>query len=118
MSAKRRKTISLKIRGNAVLFAALGDVTRLTLLIALCQGSVWSIARLTGETALTRQAVTKHLRVLERAGLVRCVRRGRERVFRIEPEPIEEARRALESISKQWDRSLARLKSFVEDRAL
>jgi DNA-binding transcriptional ArsR family regulator len=95
-------------------FAALGDETRLSLVAELSGGSPRSIAQLTQRRTLTRQAVTKHLRVLEDAGLVRAVRRGRESLFELEPESLDEARSALESISQQWDQALARLKSFVE----
>jgi DNA-binding transcriptional ArsR family regulator len=72
-------------------------------------------ARLTTGTNLTRQAVTKHLRVLEGAGVVRCVRVGRESRFELEPKPIDDVREYLEHVSRQWDAALARLKSLVED---
>jgi len=64
---------------------------------------------------MTRQAITKHLRVLERAGIVRCVRAGRESRFEFDPRPIEESMQYLDLVSKQWDQALSRLKSFVED---
>lgn len=101
--------------GNAPIFAALGDETRLTLLSNLCKGSPLSIARLTEGSRLTRQAITKHLRVLQDAGLVRGVRRGRENLYELEPEPLDQARRALDGISRQWDEALTRLKSYVEE---
>ena len=97
------------------MFAALGDDTRLTLLMKLGDGPLLSITRLTEGSTLTRQAITKHLRILEDAGLVRGVRRGRESLFRLEPSPLREARDALDSVSRHWDHALARLKSFVED---
>lgn len=100
---------------NATLFAALGDETRLTLLMKLSDGSLLSITRLTEGSSLTRQAVTKHLRVLEDAGLVRATRRGRESLFQIEPDSLTRAHEAIERISKQWDIALNRLKTFVED---
>jgi DNA-binding transcriptional ArsR family regulator len=64
---------------------------------------------------LTRQAITKHLRVLESVGVVRSVRRGRESLFEFKREPIEEIRKYLDLVSAQWDQALGRLKSFVED---
>jgi len=64
---------------------------------------------------LTRQAITKHLRVLEGAGVVRSIRIGRESVFAFRPEPLRELRSYLERVSEQWDDTLARLKSFVEN---
>jgi DNA-binding transcriptional ArsR family regulator len=100
--------------GSAPVFAALGDKTRLTLLAKLGGGTPFSIARLTRGSALTRQAITKHLRVLQDARLVRGVRRGRENLFELEPKRLDEARRALDGISRQWDQALARLKAFVE----
>ncbi len=97
------------------MFAALGDGTRLTLLMKLADGSLLSITRLTEGSALTRQAITKHLRILEDAGLVRGVRRGRENLFQLEADSLREAREALDIISREWDNALARLKAFVEE---
>jgi DNA-binding transcriptional ArsR family regulator len=96
-------------------FAALGDETRLSVLARLAKGEPQSIARLTGGTRLTRQAVTKHLRVLEGAGVVRSLRVGRESRFTLEPKPIGDARAYLDLVSQQWDAALARLKAFVEN---
>ena len=101
---------------RASVFAALGDETRLAVLAKLCNGQPQSISRLTAGTNLSRQAVTKHLRVLANAGVVRGVRSGRESLFELEPRPIEEVRNYLDQVSKQWDDALARLKSHVEDR--
>src|SRR5262245_10170277 len=115
MSRPGREGAARQLRRNAPVFAALGDETRLTLLAKLSGGSRTSIARLTEGSSLTRQAITKHLRVLEGAGLVRATRRGRERLFELEPDPLDDARRSLDEISRQWDEALARLKSFVEE---
>src|SRR5438132_12083893 len=104
---------ALKMRASV--FAALGDETRLSVLAKLCNGPPQSISRLTAGTNLSRQAVTKHLRVLTNAGVVRNVRSGRESLFELEPRPIEEVRNYLDQVSKQWDDALARLKSHVED---
>ena len=98
----------------APVFAALGDETRLRLVARLSAGEPSSIARLTGGSDMTRQAITKHLHVLASAGLVRSVRRGRERFWELEPKRLGDARRALDQISEQWDDALARLKAFVE----
>lgn len=99
----------------ASVFAALGDETRLSVLATLSHGQPQSISRLTAGTNLSRQAVTKHLRVLARAGVVRSIRVGRENLFELEPLPIAEVRDYLGRISKQWDDALERLKSHVED---
>lgn len=103
-----------KARTPASLFAALGDETRLRLVSRLSSGGPTSISRLTTGSGVTRQAVAKHLRVLAGAGLVRGSRRGRESLWKLEPRRLEEARRSLDLISKQWDQSLGRLKLFVE----
>ena len=102
-------------RAHAPVFAALGDQTRLALVAKLSAGQPHSISELTSGSRLTRQAITKHLRVLEGAGLVRHVRVGRERRFALDPRPIHDLRRYLDDVSAQWDQALARLKSFVED---
>lgn len=99
----------------APVFAALGDRTRLSLLMKLSDGQTRSIAKLSADTKLTRQAITKHLHVLEKAGLVRSIRVGRESQFAYKPEPIIEARSYLDTVSAQWDDALSRLRSFVED---
>lgn len=103
------------LKAPASLFAALGDETRLSVLGRLSTGEPQSIARLTTGTDLSRQAVTKHLRVLENAGVVRGVRAGRETRFELVPASIEQARAYLDDVARQWDDALARLKSFVEE---
>jgi DNA-binding transcriptional ArsR family regulator len=115
MSYKRRSNLAVKRRANAPVFAALGDETRLALVAKLCGGQSRSISQLTEGSKLTRQAITKHLRVLESVGIVRGVRSGRESLFELDPEPIVSVKEYLEFVSAQWDQALARLKSFVED---
>jgi len=114
MSRARRSTGAPKRQDHAVVFAALGDETRLSLVAKLSGGQPRSIAQLTEGSRLTRQAVTKHLRVLERVALVRSRRSGRENLFEFDPHPLEDARKYLDLVSEQWDQALARLKSFVE----
>jgi DNA-binding transcriptional ArsR family regulator len=85
------------------------------LLVAkLCGGQPYSISQLTQGSKLTRQAITKHLRVLERVGIVHSVRAGRESRFQFDPQPIEGMKEYLDFVSKQWDEALSRLKAFVE----
>jgi DNA-binding transcriptional ArsR family regulator len=116
MSARRPSGhAAAALRTSAPVFAALGDETRLTLLGKLSGGGALSISELTQGSEVTRQAITKHLRVLEGAGLVRGIRRGRESLFELEPKPLDEARQALERLSREWDEALARLKAFVEE---
>lgn len=113
----RRAGLPSVVRSSDALagvFAALGDPTRLKLVAVLCAGGAFSIAQLTANTDISRQGVTKHLQVLADAGVVRDVKSGRERLWQLEPGQIEEARRTLEVIGKEWEAALARLKSFVE----
>ena len=100
----------------ASVFAALGDPTRLKLVAVLCAGGALSIAQLTANTDISRQGVTKHLQVLADAGVVRDVKLGRERLWQLEPGQIEEAKRTLEVIGRQWEVALGRLKTFAELR--
>jgi len=102
------------LRNSAPLFAALGDETRLRLIVVLCAGWAMSITQLTSGTQITRQAVTKHLQVLAEVGLVRDVKSGRERLWEFEMDKLDEARRSLEIIAQQWDQALASLKRAVE----
>jgi len=103
------------LKTRAAVFAALGDETRLSMLTKIGAGPPQSISRLTAGTHMSRQAVTKHLRVLEDVGVVRSIRSGRENLFEIVPKPLDELRRFLNEMSSQWDVALARLKSFVEE---
>ena len=98
----------------AGVFFALGDATRLRLIAVLCAGGAYSIAQLTANTDLTRQAVTKHLQVLADAGLVKDLRIGRERMWQFDPEQVEAARKSLELIGQQWQTALGKLKGFIE----
>jgi len=98
----------------APLFAALGDQTRLALVIRLGSTGPLSIAALAAGSAVTRQAITKHLQVLGTAGLVRSARQGRERIWQVETDRLDEARSFLDQVSCQWDDTLSRLKAFVE----
>jgi DNA-binding transcriptional ArsR family regulator len=103
-----------RVRDVAPLFAALGDETRLRLVFRLCSAGPLSITRLSTKSPVSRQAITKHLEVLSEAGLVRSSRRGRERIWELQPERLEDAQRYLDRISRQWDDALDRLKQFVE----
>jgi DNA-binding transcriptional ArsR family regulator len=115
MSQRSHSRISFRRQPHAVLFAALGDHTRLALIARLSAGRPASISQLTAGSRLTRQAVTKHLRVLERAGIVHSTRAGRESLFALDQEPIDQMQNYLGRVSRQWDQALARLKSFVEE---
>ncbi len=102
------------IADAAPVFAALGDETRLRLVSRLSCEEPISISRLTAGEHVTRQAITKHLRVLESAGIVVGERKGREQIWSLEARRIEDARAWLEEVSASWDRKLDRLRALVE----
>lgn len=98
----------------APLFAALGDETRLRLLDRLGAAGPLSSTRLSSDSPVSRQAITKHLEVLAEAGLVRSRRQGRERIWELEPQRLADAHQYLERLSRQRDDALNRLKAFIE----
>lgn len=99
----------------ANIFAALGDSTRLALIARLCDGSQCSISELSTDSPLTRQAITKHLRVLEDAGVVSNRKSGRESIYTLDPKRLHDATAYIDVVSRQWDQALGRLKSFIEN---
>lgn len=116
-AGERAAALPVLTRSSAALasvFAALGDPTRLRLVVVLCAGGAFSIAQLTANTEISRQAVTKHLRVLAEAGVVRDTKAGRERLWQLDPAQIDEAKRTLDIIGRQWEVALGRLKAFAE----
>jgi len=82
----------------------------------MSDGGPLSIASLADGFDISRQAISKHLRVMSDAGLARSGRRGRETVWQLEQGGLAEARRYLQLIAKDWDDRLRRLKVFVEAR--
>ena len=115
MSAERPDSSAARRLAETVpVFAALGDETRLRLVTRLSAEGPLSIARLTAGGDVTRQAVTKHLRVLAEAGVARSSQSGRERIWELEPQPLLDAHQWLNDVSAQWDQALSRLKHFVE----
>jgi len=105
---------SARRRGPAPVFAALGDTTRLELVSRLSDGERRSITELTEGLSLTRQAVTKHLQVLRKAGLVHQKRTGRESRYAMQPRAIADARDYLARVSAQWDEAIVRLRAVVD----
>ncbi len=117
VTSKTSESVASRVTADDTLahvFAALGDPTRLKLVAVLCAGGVFSISHLTQTTAISRQGVTKHLNVLAEAGVVSDIKAGRERLWQLEPTSIDEAKRTLESIGREWEMALGRLKRFVE----
>jgi DNA-binding transcriptional ArsR family regulator len=102
------------VRDAAPLFAALGDETRLQLVMRLAAGGPGSITRLSANSRVSRQAISKHLEVLSDAGLVRSTWRGRERVWDLAPQRLSDAHEYLDRISRMWDQAIGRLRAFVE----
>jgi len=111
----RSRVAALKVTEAVPVFAALGDATRLGLLGRLSVEGPLSITRLSEGTGVTRQAITRHLHALGRAGLVRDARRGRERVFALDLKRLDKARQYLDQVAAEWDAAAARLKAFVEE---
>ncbi|MFV8052927.1 ArsR/SmtB family transcription factor [Mycobacterium sp. 48b] len=100
---------------RAPLFDALGDPNRLRIVTRLCDGGPCSTVQLTQVIPVTRQAATKHLLLLEAVGLVTSDRKGRERIWRIQPEPLVQASDYLTALSRRWDGAIDRLRAYVED---
>ena len=94
-------------------FAALGDETRWSILVALGEGDA-SASALAGRLPVTRQAIAKHLAVLEQVGLVEPIRVGRELRYRVLGAQLGETARRLEQLGVQWDRRLAAIKQIAE----
>jgi DNA-binding transcriptional ArsR family regulator len=112
---RRRSRARAGPKGSARLFAALGDETRLRLVSRLCDDGPMSITKLTAGSNVSRQAITKHLRVMDEAGLVRSARRGRESIWRLDHQRLERARHYLDLISRQWDDALERLRKHLAE---
>jgi DNA-binding transcriptional ArsR family regulator len=113
MSVRPRPGAAAK-RTQAHVFAALGEETRLSLVARLSGGARQSITELAKGSRLTRQAISKHLRMLESAGLVRSCRAGREQLFEFRPEAIVDTQKYLAGVALQWDQALGRFKRLVE----
>jgi len=115
LPGRHKRPAAAESRDSAALFAALGDETRIRLVWRLSTEGPQSIASLTGGTAMTRQAVTKHLRMMETVRLVHCEKLGRESRWRLDHRRLSQARQYLDAISAQWDHALGRLKALVEE---
>lgn len=100
----------------APLFAALSDSTRLQLVSQLSREGPQSISALAKETPISRQAVTKHLQELEKSGIAESRRDGRKRIFELQPDKLAIIHHHLNQISQQWDKTLARLEAYIEDK--
>ena len=111
----RARSGAARLGDSAGLFAALGDPTRLRLVTRLCESGPQSIVQLTDGSRVSRQAVTKHLRVLETAGLVQETRQGRASIWELERKRLQVAQAYLDQVSRRWDAALDRLRLLVEE---
>ncbi|HEV8209778.1 MAG TPA: metalloregulator ArsR/SmtB family transcription factor [Vicinamibacterales bacterium] len=109
------KPTKRNLTSAALLFAALGDPTRLMLVRQLSEGGPASISVLAEQQDMTRQGVTKHLQVLAAAGIIDGSRQGREQVWTLNPKRLAEGRRHLDVIAAGWDEALERFKKLVEE---
>jgi DNA-binding transcriptional ArsR family regulator len=105
-----------QLRRHVSVFAALGDETRLSLLLQLSRAQAHSISELAEGRATTRQAIAKHLRVLEGADLVHAETLGRERLYEMKPETLDGSVSYLQQVSRRWDEALERLRNLVEKK--
>ena len=103
------------VAAKAPLFDALGDPNRLRIITRLCDGGPSSTTDVTQVVAVSRQAATKHLMLLEAVGLVSSERKGRERIWRVQQKPLTDASDYLTALSDRWDRAIDRLRAHVED---
>jgi DNA-binding transcriptional ArsR family regulator len=107
--------VSTSVVARAPLFDALGDPNRLRIITRLCDGGPCSTTEVTTVVSVSRQAATKHLLLLEAVGLVSSQRRGRERIWRVQPKPLTDAGEYLDALSRRWDKAIDRLRAYVED---
>ena len=110
-----KRRVDRSLTGAALLFAALGDPTRLTLLRQLSDGGPASISALAAKQSMTRQGVTKHLHVLAGAGSIDGNRQGREQMWAVNPQRLAEGSQHLDVIAAGWEEALARFKKLVEE---
>jgi DNA-binding transcriptional ArsR family regulator len=109
-----KRRVERQLTGAALLFAALGDPTRLALIAQLSSGGPASISTLADQQSMTRQGVTKHLHVLADAGIIDGSRQGREQVWTLNPQRLAEGRRHIDIIAAGWTDALERLKLLLE----
>jgi DNA-binding transcriptional ArsR family regulator len=101
---------------SAEVFAALADATRRRVVDHLSRGGPASATELAGRLPISRQAVAKHLALLEEAGLVAGERAGRERRYRLTPGPLADAASWMASIGSEWDDRLDALRRHLRRR--
>jgi DNA-binding transcriptional ArsR family regulator len=100
---------------EAPIFVALADPMRRQLLVNLAENSPKTATQLAQEYPITRQAILKHLQILEEAGLVAVHQQGREKRYSLTPEPLSELDQWIKALSTKWDERLLRLKTLLEN---
>jgi DNA-binding transcriptional ArsR family regulator len=96
------------------LWSAIGDPSRRLVLDLLVSNGDASASWLAGRVPFSRQAVSKHLVVLERAGLISRRKHGREVLYQVEADRLDQAARAMAELASQWDRRLGAIKRLAE----
>jgi DNA-binding transcriptional ArsR family regulator len=96
------------------LWSAIAEPSRRRVLDLLVQGGEASASSLGGQVPFSRQAVSKHLVVLEQAGLISRRKQGREVLYHVEADRLDEATRTMAELARQWDRRLSRIKRLAE----
>lgn len=111
----KRRSNAAQLQDSALVFNALGTPVRLQLVTRLCEQGPLTLSELSRDSDLTRQAITKHLKVLEQAQLVQHHRAGREQIWELESHRLKIAMDYLAQASLRWDLALSRLKMMVEE---
>jgi len=110
----RGAPIRMTVQTDDELLSVIAEPSRrrvLDLLITNSESSAWWLA---GHVSISRQAVSKHMVVLERAGLVSRRKQGREVLYQVDPDRLHEATRAMAGLATQWDRRLDMIKRLAE----
>jgi DNA-binding transcriptional ArsR family regulator len=101
---------------GADVFSALAHPVRRSVLEAISRGDHATVAALSRDLPISRQAVSKHLAALREARLVQSRRQGRETVYELRPEPLTDAARWMDEVGGEWDRRLGKLRRSLEQR--
>ena len=106
--------MSTAVRDNSALWAAIGEPTRQSVINRLLDDGPGTATSLAAELPVTRQAVAKHLTVLDRAGLVEARKHGREVRYALKIARLMEASEELAKLASQWDKRLLKIKQLAE----
>ncbi len=104
----------MKGEPDDVLWSAIADPSRRRVFDLLVRNGEATASSLAGQVTVSRQAVSKHLAVLEQAGLVKRRKEGREVLFDVDPERLDDATQAMARVAHDWDRRLGLIKHLAE----